>query len=211
MTTEDDLSPRGDFGAGATRIADSVQTARLEEDIRELRLNVRTLNAHIAALRNDHSALQQRVNQLGGGLVPPILPESQLPLLPVVPSGDTSLYARRIGFANYSQVDAAYQRDTVQFIGRLKAILYDSLVPHRWEDDESVGRMRQFFVTYGISVDLLEDGEHQDANFSSVAQSDLVVRSDLITRHLRSHFWVNGTFVLYWTLLEICRQYGVYW
>ncbi|UKZ73417.1 hypothetical protein TrVFT333_001064 [Trichoderma virens FT-333] len=156
MTIENDPNLRGDLGAGGSRVANTLQVARLEETIRELRLNMQTLNAHVSALRNDHSALQQRVNQLGGGLIPPILPESQLPLLPVIPSGDTSLYARRIGFANYSQVDAAYQRDVVQFSGRLKAILYESLVPHRWDDPESVGRMRLFFTTYGISVDMLQ-------------------------------------------------------
>lgn len=169
-----------------------------------------TLTTSVSSLRGDHASLLQRVNQLSGGLIPPLLPGSQLPLLPVVPSGDTGLYARRIGFANFSQVDAAYQSDTPQFCGRLKAILYEVLVPYRWVGEEIVEKIKQFFFAQGISVDYLQSPGDQGSNFPSVAQSDLVIRSNMVMGHIRSHSWANEQFILYWTMLEICRQYRIY-
>jgi len=171
---------------------------------------VETLTTSVSSLRDDHASLLQRVNQLSGALIPPLLPGSQLPLLPVVPSGDTGLYARRIGFANFSQVDAAYQSNAPQFCGRLKAILYEALVPYQWTEKEIVKKIKQFFFTQGISVDCLQPPGYQTSSFPSLAQSDFVIRSNMVMGHLRSHNWANEQFILYWTMLEICRQYRIY-
>ncbi len=162
-------------------------------------------------MQNDQTALTQRVNQLSGGFIPPLMPQSQLPMLPVVTSGDTSLYARRIGFANFSQVDAAYRRNVMQFTGRMKAVMYEALSPGRWSDAEVLRRMREFFSSNGITIDFLGSDGDQTANIASQTQSDLVTRANTVLRHLRAHSYVHEHTILFWTLLEICRQYGIYW
>ncbi|KAL6854042.1 hypothetical protein J3F83DRAFT_719029 [Trichoderma novae-zelandiae] len=99
----------------------------------------------------------------------------------------SSLYTRRIGFAIHTEVDAAYQQDPADFIVKVKAALNDSLVPYRWDDAGSVGRMKRFFSDAGIALDLLDQGDVQNGHFASVARSDLVVRGDVVVRHLRAH------------------------
>ncbi|TFB03868.1 hypothetical protein CCMA1212_003330 [Trichoderma ghanense] len=124
------------------------------------------LREDVTALRNDLSALQQQVNQLRNSLSPPAIAKSELQSSspPDGPPGSPSLYTKRIGFANHTEVEAAYQRDPADLIVKVKAILSDSLVRYRWDDAESVG----------ISLDLLEAGDVQNDNFPSAARSDLV-------------------------------------
>ncbi|PTB70084.1 hypothetical protein BBK36DRAFT_17417 [Trichoderma citrinoviride] len=175
--------------------------------IRELAKRTLELRTNVAALQNDISAVQQQVNQLSNSLAPaaPSEPEVQ----PSSPPDVLPLYARRIGFANHTEVEAAYNRNPADFIVQVKAALSDSLVPYLWDNAESVSRMKRFFTDAGITLDLLELGEVQNKNFRSVAEYDLVVRGDMVVRHLRAHNWVREEFVLFWTLLEICRQYGI--
>ncbi|PTB71582.1 hypothetical protein M440DRAFT_1406346 [Trichoderma longibrachiatum ATCC 18648] len=176
--------------------------------------SVRTQAIHdgISALRNDLSEIKQQFNQLSNSLIQPASsePETQSSSLPDLPSQSPSLYARRIGLANQTEVETAYQRDPADFIVQVKATLHDSLTPFHWDDAESIGRMKRFFSYAGISLDLLKTGDVQDDNFASVARSDLIVRGDMVARHLRAHFWIHERFVLYWTLLEICRVYRIF-
>ncbi|KAL7806483.1 hypothetical protein V8C26DRAFT_340506 [Trichoderma gracile] len=166
----------------------------------------------VSALRNDVSALHNQVNQLSISLVPATSSEfkMQLPSLPDAAAGSPSLYARRLGFAKQIDVETAYQRDSADFIVKVKAALSDGLVPYHWDDEESIGRMKRFFSDADISLDLLETGDVQNDDFPSVARSDLVVRGEMLTRHIRAHSWIHKPFILYWTLLEICRYYGIF-
>ena len=175
--------------------------------IRELAKRTLELRTNVAALQNDISAVQQQVNQLSNSLAPaaPSEPEVQ----PSSPPDVLPLYARRIGFANHTEVEAAYNRNPADFIVQVKAALSDSLVPYRWDNAESVSRMKRFFIDAGITLDLLERGKDQTNKFPSVPRYDLVAWGDMVMRQLRVHNWVREEFVLYWTLLEICRQYGI--
>ncbi|KAL7820562.1 hypothetical protein V8C44DRAFT_354671 [Trichoderma aethiopicum] len=140
--------------------------------------SIRTQAIHdgISALRNDLSEFQQQVNQLSNSLIQPASSEAetQSSSLPGLPSQSPSLYTRRIGFANQTEVETAYQRDPADFIVKVKAALHDSLAPYHWDDAESIGRMKRFFSDAGISLDLLETGDVQNDNFASVARSDLI-------------------------------------
>lgn len=144
------------------------------------------MHAHIAALQCDNAAMQHRLNQLNSGVHAPLFPSSPLPIMPVVTGPDTKKYARKLGFANLSDVDAAYRKDPQRFANKLKTILYEALVPHRWTETPVIEKMKAWFNSHGITLELIAaEGGHD--NFKSVEDADLVVRGELISKHLRAH------------------------